>query len=75
MFEKIFKKKRRRLATNRIQENNLIQPDKNKLLKGEIILTHCRGHDTILICFCLKDFTTSIYVYFQEITVVDNNGL
>ena len=26
----------------------MIEPDKNKPLKGEIILTHCRGHDTIL---------------------------
>ena len=56
MFQKISKKRRRHLVTNHFQENNLIEPDKNKLLKGEIILTHCRGHDTILIFFLFEGF-------------------
>ena len=77
MFEKFFKKRRRHLVTDHhIKENNLIVSDKSKLLRGEIILTHCRGHDTILIFLfvCLKVFTSNTYVYSQEITVVDNNG-
>ena len=48
MFGNIFKKRRRHLVTDHVKNNDLIEPDKNKLLKGEIILTHCRGHDTIL---------------------------
>ena len=56
MFEKIFKKRRRLLITNHIQENNLIAPDKSKPLKGEIISTNCRGYNTIFysIFFVLK---------------------
>ena len=55
-IENTFLKKQRHLVTNRIQENNLIEPDKKKLLNGEIILTHCRGHGTILIFFCFEGF-------------------
>ena len=55
-IENIFKKRQRHLVTNCIQENNLIEPHKKKLLKGEIILTHCRGHDTSLIFFCFGGF-------------------
>ena len=51
MFEKIFTERRGHLVTNRIRENNLIKPNKKNFLKGEIILTHCRGHETILIFF------------------------
>ena len=52
MFEKFFKKRRRHLVTDHhIKENNLIVSDKSKLLRGEIILAHYRGHDTILIFF------------------------
>ena len=65
MFGKLFIKRRRHLITNRIKQKNLIASDKGKHLKGEIILTHCRGHDTILIFFCLKAFTSSTIVYFQ----------
>ena len=56
--ENIFKKrhKKRHIVTNRIRENNLIEHNKIKLLKGEIILTHCRGHDTIMIFFCFEGF-------------------
>ena len=74
MFGNIFKKRRRHLVTDHVKNNDLTEPDKNKLLKGEIILTHCRGHDTIL-TFLFEDFMSSIYVYFQEITVIDSNGL
>ena len=59
MFGKLFKKRRKHLITNRIKQNNLIASDKGKHLKGKIILTHCRGHDTILIFFYLKAFTSS----------------
>ena len=66
MFEKIFIKRRRRLVTNHIEENNLIEPDKNKLLKGEIILTHCRGHDTILIFFLVWRLSQLAYTFTFE---------
>ena len=55
-IEKIFKKRRRHLDTNHIQENNLIENNRKNLLNGEIILIHCRGHDTIIIFFCFEDF-------------------
>ena len=56
--ENIFKNrhKKRHIVTNRIRENNLIEHNKIKLLKGKIILTHCRGHDTIMIFFCFEGF-------------------
>ena len=56
--ENIFKKryKKRHIVTNCIRENNLIEHNKIKLLKGEIILTHCRVHDTIMIFFCFEGF-------------------
>ena len=70
MFEKIFTKRRGHLVTNRIRENDL----KGENNKGEIILTHYRGHETILIFFFLKVFKRNIYFYFQDITAVDNNN-
>ena len=62
MFEKIFTKRRGHLVTNRIRENNLIKPNKKNFLKGEIILTHCRGHETILIFF-FRRFSRGTYTF------------
>ena len=45
-----------RPVTNTIQENDLIENNKKKVLNGEIILTHCRGYDTILIFFRFEGF-------------------
>ena len=44
------------LESDRIQENNLMEHNKKKFLKGEIIFTHCRGHDTIMIHFLFEGF-------------------
>ena len=51
---KIFKKKPKYSAPKRICENNLIDPDKKKHLKGGIIFGHCKEHDTIIIFFHFK---------------------
>ena len=56
LLKRYLKKRRRHLVTNRIRENNLIEHNKKTLLNGEIILTHCRGHDTILIFFRSEGF-------------------
>ena len=73
---KIFKKKPKYSARKRICQNNLIDPDKKKHLKGGIIFGHCREHDTIIyIFFILKVFLINIYDYWLKITGIDNGLL
>ena len=55
-IREIFKKRRRHITTNRIREIDLIGNNRNKLLKGEIIFGHCRGHDTLIVFFHFKGF-------------------
>ena len=53
---KIFRKRRKHLVTEHIRENDLMEHNKKKFLKGEIIFRHCRGHDTIITVFCFEGF-------------------
>ena len=55
-IEKFFKRRRRDLFTDRIQENNSMKQNKKKNLKGKIIFTPCRGHDTVMIHFLFEGF-------------------
>ena len=35
---------------------NLLDKKKDFCLKGEIISSHCKGHDCIILCFEFNDF-------------------
>ena len=51
IMREIFKRRRKPNTSNRIRTINLLGDKIDKFLKGEIIIGHCRGHDTI-ISFC-----------------------
>ena len=56
-MRKVFAKRSKdRVPSGRIQTINLLDPDKKKLIRGEIFLRHCRGHDTLIICFHFDGF-------------------
>ena len=64
---KIFKGRQRLNVSNRIRMINLIGDKRDKYLEGEIILQHCRGHDTIIILFSIKGF------YNQHVRILSEN--
>ena len=68
---KMFQKRQRHLVTDRIQKNNLIEPNKKNNLKEEIIFGHCKGHDTIIFFLISKVFTSTIFAYYPEIIFID----
>ena len=72
VYWKSFQKKRSRLATY-IQESNLIEPDRKKLLKCKTILIHCRRHDTIMIFFLFEVFHEQ-NIHLLSRNYLDNNG-
>lgn len=64
---KMFQKRQRHLVTDRIQKNNLIEPNKKNNLKEEIIFGHCKGHDTIIFFFNFEGF------YEQHVPLLSRN--
>ena len=57
LIGKIFKRRRKLDTSNRIQTFNLIGDKRDKHLEGEIIIGHCRGHNTIILFFHIKGFS------------------
>ena len=45
------KRSKDRATSGRIRTINLLDSDKKMLIKGEIFLRHCKGHDTLIIFF------------------------
>lgn len=45
------KRSKDRAASGRIRTINLLDSYKKMLIKGEIFLRHCKGHDTLIIFF------------------------
>ena len=56
-MRKVFaKRSKERVLFGRIQTIKLLDPDKKR---EEIFLRHCRGHDTLIICFHFDGFYTT----------------
>ena len=53
---KIFKRGRKPNTSNQIRTINLIGDKRDKYLEGEIIIGHCRAHDTIILFSHIKGF-------------------
>ena len=53
IMRKIFKRGRKPNTSNTI---NLLGDKTDKFLKGEIIIGHCRGRDTIILFFHIRGF-------------------
>ena len=66
-IRKIFKKGRKSNTSNRIRTIYLLGDKRDKYLKGEIIIGHCRGHDTITLFFHIRGF------YKQEVRLLSEN--
>ena len=45
------KRSKDRAASGRIRTINLLDSDKKMLIKGEIFLRHCKGHNRLVIFF------------------------
>ena len=43
-------------SNNSVMLINLIDKKKDFCLKGEIIISHCKGHDCIILFFVFNDF-------------------
>ena len=57
LMQKLFAKRSKyRFASGRIQTVKLLDSDKKKLIREDIFLRHCRGHDKMIICFHLDGF-------------------
>ena len=55
-IRKFFKRERKPSTSNQTGTINLIVDKRDKYLKGEIIIGHCRGHATIILFFHIKGF-------------------
>lgn len=54
------KRSKDRATSGRIRTINLLDSDKKMLIKGEIFLRHCKGHDALIIYFDFDGFYTHI---------------
>ena len=72
---KTFKRRRKSDISNRIRTFNLIGDKRDKYLEGEITTGHCRGHNTIIIFFHFKVFTSSTWGFYRKIFIFTSHGL
>ena len=54
--QKVFVKRSGDSISGWIWTINLLDSDKKKLIRGEILIRHCRGLDTLIICFYTDGF-------------------
>ena len=72
---KLFKRRGRGKLPNRFRTFNIISDKRDKHLKGEIFIRHCRGHDCIILLSYFEGFRDSHIRLLSKLFFVDNRDV